>query len=298
MKEELQQNPFARMPAGCQHGGMAAQVHLTTDARDVLDVAGGLLGRDPVLHNVILTLLHARAASPEPGRYWIVELDGAVAGVVFQSPLHYIATITPMPADAVAAAVDAIVREGIRLPGVSGDADTAARFAGQWTERAKTGGRPTQGQRIYEVGDVIEPRATTGHVRLAVPEEQDLLVAWFRAFQADIGDTVTDSTHVVRQRIAAGHLSIWDDDGPAALAGVFGAVSGVARVGPVYTPDHRRGNGYASALVAAVSRATLANGQRCILYTDLENPTSNAIYRAIGYRAVAEALRYRFGDEV
>jgi len=35
-------------------------------------------------------------------------------------------------------------------------------------------------------------------------------------------------------------------------------------------------------------------GFRCILYTDLANPTSNSIYRRIGYRAVAEGLRYRF----
>jgi uncharacterized protein len=33
---------------------------------------------------------------------------------------------------------------------------------------------------------------------------------------------------------------------------------------------------------------------RCILYTDLGNPTSNSVYRRIGYRAVAAALRYRF----
>ena len=30
------------------------------------------------------------------------------------------------------------------------------------------------------------------------------------------------------------------------------------------------------------------------LYTDLGNPTSNSVYRRIGYRAVAEGLRYRF----
>ena len=35
-------------------------------------------------------------------------------------------------------------------------------------------------------------------------------------------------------------------------------------------------------------------GHRCILYTDLGNPTSNSVYRRIGYRAVAEALRFRF----
>ena len=35
-------------------------------------------------------------------------------------------------------------------------------------------------------------------------------------------------------------------------------------------------------------------GHRCILHTDLGNPTSNSVYRRIGYRCVAEGLRYRF----
>ncbi|MEX2660100.1 MAG: GNAT family N-acetyltransferase, partial [Acidimicrobiales bacterium] len=71
-------------------------------------------------------------------------------------------------------------------------------------------------------------------------------------------------------------------------------VAGVTRVQAVYTPEERRGCGYASACVAAVSEVALAAGRRCILYTDLGNPTSNGIYRNIGYQAVAEALRYRF----
>ena len=46
--------------------------------------------------------------------------------------------------------------------------------------------------------------------------------------------------------------------------------------------------------VHALSSRLRDAGYRCILYTDLANPTSNSIYRRIGYRAVAEALRYRF----
>jgi predicted GNAT family acetyltransferase len=46
--------------------------------------------------------------------------------------------------------------------------------------------------------------------------------------------------------------------------------------------------------VAGVSERVLYAGLRCILYTDLGNPTSNSIYRSVGYQAVAEALRYRF----
>ncbi len=67
------------------------------------------------------------------------------------------------------------------------------------------------------------------------------------------------------------------------------------RIGPVYTPPADRGQGYASALVAAVSQAQLDAGRRfCFLYADLANPTSNKIYQAIGYRPVTDALRIDF----
>ena len=35
-------------------------------------------------------------------------------------------------------------------------------------------------------------------------------------------------------------------------------------------------------------------GLRCVLYTDLGNPTSNSIYRNIGYEAITETLIYGF----
>jgi predicted GNAT family acetyltransferase len=273
---------------------MDVVVRRTEDAARVLADAGVFLASDPVRHNVILTLLHARVAYPEPGRYWIVDIDGSTAGVVFQSPLHFHAAVTPMPSAAVTAAVEAIVGQGVALPGVAGEAATAARFAGHWVEQANVGARPGQGQRIYEVDVVVDPRPTTGRLRAARADEHARLVAWFQAFQADIGDTVTDANSIVRQRLAAGHLWLWADGAPVALAGVFDAALGVARLGPVYTPPDHRNHGYASALVAALSRMVLEQGQRCILYTDLDNPTSNAIYRAMGYEAVAEVTRYSF----
>jgi predicted GNAT family acetyltransferase len=63
----------------------------------------------------------------------------------------------------------------------------------------------------------------------------------------------------------------------------------------VYTPPELRRRGYASALVAALSRRLLDEGRRfCFLYTDLANPTSNHIYREIGYEEVCPATSYRF----
>jgi predicted GNAT family acetyltransferase len=34
----------------------------------------------------------------------------------------------------------------------------------------------------------------------------------------------------------------------------------------------------------------------CFLYTDLANPTSNKIYRAVGYEPVGDAEDYAFGE--
>lgn len=275
---------------------MAVVVRALGAPRRVLNDARAFLVSDPVRHNLILTLLDNSVASPEPGRYWIVEVDGRTAGVVFQSPVQFVATVTPMPTEAVVAAVQNIIHDGVELPGVCGEAATAAEFAGHWAEETKSPARPVQGQRIYELQSVISVRAVSGQLRRAGSHDRDLLVAWYSAFHDEAWESVSDLAPVVHRRVPTGELWIWEDEGPAAMAGVSGATAGVVRVGPVYTPPDRRNSGYASALVGAISTAARARGERCILYTDLANPTSNSIYRAIGYRAVVEVLLYRFGQ--
>ena len=71
-------------------------------------------------------------------------------------------------------------------------------------------------------------------------------------------------------------------------------IQGVVRISGVYTPPEKRNHGYAAACVYALSKDLRGRRYRCILYADLGNPTSNSIYRRIGYKAVGEALRYRF----
>ena len=94
--------------------------------------------------------------------------------------------------------------------------------------------------------------------------------------------------------MAAGQLWLWQDGEPLSMAVSREPVADVVRVTEVYTPPNKRKRGYAAACVHALSARLRNAGYRCILYTDLANPTSNSVYRRIGYRAVAEALRYRF----
>jgi predicted GNAT family acetyltransferase len=66
-------------------------------------------------------------------------------------------------------------------------------------------------------------------------------------------------------------------------------------VGPVYTPPARRGRGFGSAVTADATAAAIAAGaDHVVLYTDLSNPTSNAIYQTIGYRVDHDAEERSF----
>jgi predicted GNAT family acetyltransferase len=74
------------------------------------------------------------------------------------------------------------------------------------------------------------------------------------------------------------------------------ASGGVTRIAGVWTPPELRGHGYASGVVAALSAARLDAGEACMLYSDLANPTSNAIYGAMGYRRVGDSISITFGE--
>jgi uncharacterized protein len=122
-----------------------------------------------------------------------------------------------------------------------------------------------------------------------------LIIQWTRAFQNEIGESANDTELRVDRGLAAGQLWVWDQNGEATSMAVGREpTQGVVRLSGVYTPPEKRRHGYAAACVHALSKHLRLAGYRCILYTDLGNPTSNSIYRRIGYRAVAESLRYRF----
>jgi GNAT superfamily N-acetyltransferase len=274
---------------------MELKVLFSEDPAFALRRADRFLSSEPVLHNLILTLLRARVAQGDPGRYWIALRGEEAVGVVVQSPLEYPATLTPMGPRAVVAVVDSIAEAGVTLPGVNGDAATAASFAGQWSERCKSPAVPFQGMRLYELLELREVPRIEGHLRQAGPSDRSLMILWSRAFQEEIGESANDTELRVDRALAAGQIWLWDQNGETtSMAVAREPVQAVVRLAGVYTPPEKRKHGYAAACVHALSKRLRESGHRCILYTDLGNPTSNSIYRRIGYKAVAESLRYRF----
>ena len=111
---------------------------------------------------------------------------------MYQSPLDFLATFTPMPDAAARAAAEAIVEDGVALPGINGEATVASRFAGTWAELHHQPVVPVERQRIYELDELVPAMDAPGYLRQAEPADRDrrLLMEWTRAFEAEVGDWI------------------------------------------------------------------------------------------------------------
>ena len=177
------------------------------------------------------------------------------------------------------------------LPGVSGPSASAHAIAGAWSQTTGRTSRCRMREALQVLEEVRGPsRPASGKLRVAGADERELLASWMGEFGREAGVVGADQAErMVDARLGQRRLFVWDDGGPVSMLGVSSPVAGAVRIGPVYTPPDRRRRGYATSAVAAASRQALERGaSRCLLYTDLANPTSNKIYAEVGYRCVAD----------
>jgi predicted GNAT family acetyltransferase len=272
------------------------------DADDFLADAGAFLAAREAEHNLmlgILSSLHADAAPYDGPAYLAAVTDGdrVVAAALRTPPYNLILSEVDEPG-----ALPILVRDlqGELLPGVVGPPAAVRAFADGWVAQAGGAWQVALNERIFRLSQLIPPRPADGSARLAAAADRQLLERWLidfgrEALNDDDGERVRLSLDDwVRGR--GRRFWLWEVDGRAvSLAGAGGETPNGIRIGPVYTPPSDRGRSYASNLTAWVSRVVLDEGRRfCFLYTDLANPTSNRIYRAIGYEPVADALMVAF----
>ena len=170
-------------------------------------------------------------------------------------------------------------------------------FTRLWAERHGITPRPLRAQGVFALERVEPVPGAAGAPRDATQADRPLLLEWMVAFGnealAEEDPGRTEAVGMVDDRLDSPHggFLIWEDGGDVvSIAGYGGPTPNGIRIGPVYTPPELRGRGYATALVADLSQRLLDSGRRfCFLFTDLANPTSNAIYERIGYVRIAES---------
>jgi RimJ/RimL family protein N-acetyltransferase len=276
---------------------------LTDDADRYAAAAGEFLERQPAANTILLTVaatLRARGADSFGGQPplfgWWQDPDGKISGAFLQTP-PYPVLVTTVEADAAAALASVLTGKRHRVPGVNADEETARQFAAAWHVLTGESARVHQRTRLYRLEELSPPDpAPPGAARVAGPADRGLLADWFTAFNSEAGSTIADVGKAVDDRLSYNGLTLWEVDAqPVSLAGLTRMVAGQVRVGPVYTPPQARQRGFAGAATAVVSKAALdAGAAEVLLFTDLANPTSNALYQRLGYRPVSDRVAILF----
>ncbi len=270
----------------------------THDPAEAKTWFAGLIADEPVLMSVIASVadsVMSGAARYEDPRWWAGrDASDQVVAAFMHTPPHPLHVALAMPDQAVALAEQLAARDD-SLPGVGGRRGPAAAFRDAWVRLTGTSSRT-----VMEVGAFDLPaRPTvpfdvTGHYRLARLEELALVDRWAQDFSDAVEHTPRKAMSLAH-RVATGRVGLWiDGSRPVSMAHASPANGGVTRISGVWTPVELRGQGYATAVVAALSSERMDEGESCMLFTDLANPTSNKIYQAMGYRRIGDDLTVAF----
>jgi predicted GNAT family acetyltransferase len=279
---------------------------LTASLDEYRAVAGGFLRSRPVHNTIQLVALDALRTRGLSAFGDVAPLFGwwrASAGLVTAALLHtppFPVLLTRLPAHAAGDLAEALAGWGRQLAGVNAEQGDAEAFAAAWSGLTGAGWQEFRRSRLFRLEQLTPPDPSPpGAARVATAADRGLLESWLAAFRQELADLGGPGTGLIEDRISHGGLTLWEAGGaPVSLAGCSRPAEAVVRLGPVYTPAEHRGRGYGGAVTAAVSRAALAAGAgHVVLFTDLANRTSNALYHRLGYRPVEDRLVLRFGPQ-
>lgn len=266
-----------------------------TDPDAFWALAAPLVRADPVRYSVLASVIDAVRRDPDayPSHvFYAVTRPGRPPFLAHHTP-PYPFHLPAADVEAAEALAELAHAQDAQPDGAGGEASSVLAFGTRWCRL--TGQTQQVALRLgqYDLpGPAVLRWPVSGMARTADARDEPLVAEWMAAFHAELALPGLGAGG--RLAIEDHRAVLWCDPDPVAMAVASVPAGGVSRIGFVYTPPGHRGHGYASAVTAAISERQRERGLRCMLYTDLANPTSNAIYAAIGYRRLGETLDVRF----
>lgn len=284
------------------------QIRSFTSARDFLDRAQDYLAQEESVNGLMLGIAirlemeFDADLEQEPPILLVAEQDGELMGTAVMTPPHKLIVYSHLdPAHEFTTALSSYLQKHeIPVPGVLGPERVSNMFASTYHALTEKLFQPGMRQGVYELRTVNNVTAVSGQFRLAKAEDVGVITNFVQAFSKDLHSEAVETSAALshaQQLIKHGMLYVWEDDGVVSMAASVRPTPNGMSVNLVYTPPEKRREGYATALVAALSQHLLNEGCKfTTLFTDLANPTSNHIYQEIGYNKVAEFTEYTFLD--
>jgi predicted GNAT family acetyltransferase len=283
---------------------MTMELVVLNDAAELLERASKVLMADEAAHCLPLGLLSMVVDGEGPSDIKpllaLVEDGGEAKAVALQTPPHNVVVSRGSERESLIFLAEALHERFPDLPGAIGPEPEAGDFVAQWERLSGRPGVLNRAERIFRCDRVTPPKGVPGSARKATLEDRDFLLRGLMAFQEEAIGRAGDPSEVAemlerRFRSKGAGFFVWVDEEPTSMAGYSGRTPNGIRISAVYTPPDLRRRGYGSAVTAAATQTLLDEGRRrCFLFTDLANPTSNHIYREIGYEPVCDAGEYSF----
>ncbi|MFI8687420.1 GNAT family N-acetyltransferase [Rossellomorea sp. NPDC077527] len=266
-----------------------------------------LLMEDEAANNLPLGLVNTMKTSDkykDPLLLLVEKEGGGVVGSFIMTPPHYLVGTLKVEEEEILGIVqrlktfcDAL---NIAVPGFVSEKETASQLTNAWCRLTGKGFKVRMNQRVYQLNRVNDITLSKGRMVPVYTDQEELLARWISGFVADT-EVTPMSDEDARKRAKdmienESYVFFWEVDGqPVSMARAARRTENGITVNFVYTPSEHRKKGYASSVVAELSRLLLKDHSFCSLYTDLDNPTSNKIYMEIGYKPVCDSTMISIG---
>lgn len=278
-----------------------------SDPREFLQQVLPFLLHHEALHNVLIGVVSRLVTTGEMARdVYIAHVEskaGEIVGAAMCTPPYGIVLSNFTDPEAIIPLADDVAKMYETIPTVLGQATDALAFAQRWQECVGQSFTLKMGQGLFQLEEVIPVTNVQGHYRVPTEADSETLIEWAMAMEHEAMGHVRErheAERLVAQKLSMNNplnaFRLWMvDDTPVSMAASTRPTPNGVTINFVYTPLEHRKHGYASAVVAALSQELLDDGRAfCALYTDLANPTSNKIYKAIGYRQIGKSHFYDF----
>lgn len=271
--------------------------------------------KDSLSMNLINTISfsYSKRIIDEKCWWWIIRdinSPNEVIGIAVRTGPRAL-VLSKMPLYSIKDLAKKVSEEDDSFPSINGPVDVVNTFLEEYSKTLTNGSTRKPKLRIklllHEVKTFIEPQNIRGYCRKVTNSDEDieLAVKLLKLFfiEADIVSTF-DILNFARAKIEEELFYFWIDtfDDGAEVVVAFGGHNliipdpngekGIGRVGPIYTCENYRCRGYAGFLTAFITSKLLQSNSRAILFTDAANPTSNGVYRRLGYEVVGDSIEY------
>ncbi|OZU87106.1 hypothetical protein CIL03_18590 [Virgibacillus indicus] len=275
-------------------------VTYTSSVRDYLDKVEALLLRKEACNNLMLGILDRLLTHKADCHLGFVEKDGQIVYAFMQTPPNnwILADADLVNEDILKAVAVFLHEQNMDVPGVLGPDGSVEIFVEKWKELTHANVSIHMKQLIYQLDEVQIKPSADGNLIHAAEKDLPLIANWLYQFGQEANENIdrSQAEQMAANFIKNQSLHLWEANSEiVSMANTSRKTKHGASINAVFTPDQFKKKGYATNAVAALSQKLLDQGfQFCSLYTDRENPTSNGIYKRIGYYEVGISIVYNF----